>query len=124
MAQAVVVSGKDLLPTSQTAIFSLYPQTVKQVSALSYKGTDPIHKSSTLVTYSPLKLPHLLIPSHRRLRFQHVDFGKHKHLLLGCRGACCSLSSKNLLGCQPHGMLEQCTEIIGNWAREVKDIFC
>ena len=52
-ALADSVSGKDLFLSSQTAIFLLCPHMVEEIRELSgifYKGTNPIHEGSTLMT--------------------------------------------------------------------------
>ena len=45
-----LVSGESLLPGSKTAIFSLCPRVGQGAWDLFYKGTNPIHERSTLMT--------------------------------------------------------------------------
>lgn len=58
---ADLVSGKVNLPVSQTAIFLLCPHVREGVGSslgpFFYKGTNPMHKVSTLITWSPPKVP-------------------------------------------------------------------
>lgn len=55
-----VVSGEDLLPGSEKAVFSLCPDMAgKKRTSSSYKGTNPIHGSSICMTCSPPKAHHI-----------------------------------------------------------------
>lgn len=58
---ADLVSGENHLPGSQTTVLPLRPPREEGVwelcGRLFYKGTNPVHKSSTLSNESSLKVP-------------------------------------------------------------------
>ena len=58
---ADLVSGENLPPGSQMAVFLLWPHVVGGLRKLSgiffYKAAHPIHEDSTLMTWSPPKDP-------------------------------------------------------------------